>query len=362
MTDFDAMHEFHPGHGSHPGRGSCLCCREVPPLVEPRAADGDGAVRISGELKQWHKVTLTLDGPFAHERDQRAQPVHRLSADGHVHATSRARPNTACRATSRPTATPPRPRPSPARSGGRIFRPTRPASGPIPCRSSADPARCSIRPRRARNSPSTTASAARSRSRRPTRPAATFAPKAACNTSANTTCGSPAAASISSRPAPMRRKTSWPMPTSTAPCRTSGAGRAGEATPAGLKTWQPHVRDWRDGDPTWKDGKGKGLIGALNYLAGKGCNAFSFLTYNAGGDGDDVWPFVERDDKLHYDCSKLDQWQIVFDHATDARPLPALQDAGDRDRRQPHGRSGTGRAGRSTAATSGPSASSTAAN
>jgi hypothetical protein len=41
----------------------------------------------------------------------------------------------------------------------------------------------------------------------------------------------------------------------------------------------------------------------------------SFLTYNAGGDGDNVWPFVSRDDKLHYDVSKLDQWQMVFDHA-----------------------------------------------
>jgi hypothetical protein len=82
-----------------------------------------------------------------------------------------------------------------------------------------------------------------------------------------------------------------------------------------LKTWAPHVRDWRSGDPTWKNGKGKGLIGALDYLAGRGVNAFSFLTYNAGGDGDDVWPFVERDAKLHYDCSKLDQWQVVFDHA-----------------------------------------------
>lgn len=92
--------------------------------------------------------------------------------------------------------------------------------------------------------------------------------------------------------------------------------RAGEASPSGLKTWQPHARDWREGDPTWQNGKGKGLIGALNYLSGKGCNAFSFLTYNAGGDGDDVWPFVERDDKLHYDCSKLDQWGVVFDHAT----------------------------------------------
>lgn len=91
--------------------------------------------------------------------------------------------------------------------------------------------------------------------------------------------------------------------------------RAGEATPAGLKTWKPHLQDWRPGDPTWKAGLGRGLIGALNYLAAKGANAFSCLTYNAGGDGDDVWPFVDRDDKLHYDCSKLDQWQIIFDHA-----------------------------------------------
>ena len=83
-----------------------------------------------------------------------------------------------------------------------------------------------------------------------------------------------------------------------------------------LKTWQPHAQDWRAGDPTWRDGKGKALIGALNYLAGKGVNAFSFLTYNAAGDGDNVWPFVQRDAKLHYDCSKLDQWGVVFDHAT----------------------------------------------
>lgn len=82
-----------------------------------------------------------------------------------------------------------------------------------------------------------------------------------------------------------------------------------------LKTWEPHLKDWHEGDPTWQNGKGKGLIGALNYLSEKGVNAFSFLTYNAGGDGDNVWPFVKREDKYHYDCSKLDQWQIVLDHA-----------------------------------------------
>lgn len=82
-----------------------------------------------------------------------------------------------------------------------------------------------------------------------------------------------------------------------------------------LKTWQPHERDWREGDPVWQDGKGKGLVGAISYLASEGVNCFSFLPYNAGGDGDNVWPFVSRDGPLHYDCSKLDQWQIVFDHA-----------------------------------------------
>ena len=82
-----------------------------------------------------------------------------------------------------------------------------------------------------------------------------------------------------------------------------------------LHTFASHVQDWKADDPTWKDGKGKGLIGAVNYLASKGVNAISFLPYNAGGDGDNVWPFVGRDDKFHYDVSKLDQWQIVFDYA-----------------------------------------------
>ena len=98
--------------------------------------------------------------------------------------------------------------------------------------------------------------------------------------------------------------------------KKSGVRRQGEAVTTGLKSWGPHIRDWQPGDPTWKDGKGKGLIGAINYLSGKGCNVCSFLTYNAGGDGDNVWPHTSRDDKYHFDCSKLDQWGIVFSHAT----------------------------------------------
>jgi hypothetical protein len=82
-----------------------------------------------------------------------------------------------------------------------------------------------------------------------------------------------------------------------------------------IHTYAPHVQDWKNGDPTWSKAKGKALIGAVNYLASKGMNAMSLMPYNAGGDGDNVWPFVDRDDKFHYDVSKLDQWQIVFDHA-----------------------------------------------
>ncbi len=91
---------------------------------------------------------------------------------------------------------------------------------------------------------------------------------------------------------------------------------AGEAQAQGfLHRFLPHVADWNESDPTWKDGRGKGLVGAINYLASQGINSISCLTYNVGGDGDNVWPFVSRGDKLHYDCSKLDQWAIVFDHA-----------------------------------------------
>lgn len=82
------------------------------------------------------------------------------------------------------------------------------------------------------------------------------------------------------------------------------------------KSWEPHVKDWKEGDPTWKDGKGKGLIGAINYLASTGCNVFSFLTYNVGGDDKNVFMYTDttKSARLHFDCSKLDQWEVVFDH------------------------------------------------
>lgn len=81
------------------------------------------------------------------------------------------------------------------------------------------------------------------------------------------------------------------------------------------KTWAPHASDWQTGEPSWQNGKGTELIGALNYLASEGLNAFSFLTYSHNGDDENVYPHVDPNDRIRMDCSKLDQWDIVFTHA-----------------------------------------------
>ena len=82
------------------------------------------------------------------------------------------------------------------------------------------------------------------------------------------------------------------------------------------KSWKAHNRDWREGDPRWQEDKGKGMIGALNYLASEGLNAFSFLPMTIHGDDKNVFPYVtERGPFTRFDCSKLAQWEIVFEHA-----------------------------------------------
>ncbi len=92
--------------------------------------------------------------------------------------------------------------------------------------------------------------------------------------------------------------------------------RSGEASPnKGLHLYEPHIKDWKEGDPQWKNDKGKGIIGAINYLASKGMNSIYFLTLNILGDGEDVWPYTDRNERYLFDCSKLDQWEIVFEHA-----------------------------------------------
>lgn len=72
---------------------------------------------------------------------------------------------------------------------------------------------------------------------------------------------------------------------------TAGLAREGEAKGEKfIHHYVPHAGDWRAGDPSWQGGKGKNIIGALNYLASKGMNSVYFVTYNLdGGDGKDVW-------------------------------------------------------------------------
>jgi len=82
-----------------------------------------------------------------------------------------------------------------------------------------------------------------------------------------------------------------------------------------IKKWEPHVNDWKAGDPTWQNGKGKGLIGAINYLASKGMNAFSFLPMNIAGDDRNVFPYISYENYERIDVSKLDQWEVIFEHA-----------------------------------------------
>ncbi|MEM6803120.1 MAG: DUF5060 domain-containing protein [Bacteroidota bacterium] len=82
-----------------------------------------------------------------------------------------------------------------------------------------------------------------------------------------------------------------------------------------VKKWEAHLGDWKRGDPSWQGGKGKALIGGINYLAAKGLNAFSFLTLNIAGDDQNVFPYVDYDNYERMDVSKLDQWEILFEHA-----------------------------------------------
>lgn len=100
--------------------------------------------------------------------------------------------------------------------------------------------------------------------------------------------------------------------------RESAADREGESmADETLHKYEAHNKDYKEGDPSWKDGKGKGLIGGLNYLASKGVNAVYFLVMNIEGDGKDVYPYTSYDERLRFDCSKLDQWEIIFDHMDD---------------------------------------------
>ena len=97
--------------------------------------------------------------------------------------------------------------------------------------------------------------------------------------------------------------------------RTSAETDEGEAAAGNsLHQFPNHIADWRTGDPIWKGDQGKAIVGAISYLASTGMNVAYFLTMNIGGDGKDVWPFLDHETFDRFDVSKLDQWEILFGH------------------------------------------------
>jgi hypothetical protein len=65
--------------------------------------------------------------------------------------------------------------------------------------------------------------------------------------------------------------------------RHSNSFRDGEVITKGLHHFTAYERDFVEGSPTWQNGKGKGILGGISYLASKGINSFYFLTMNIGG-------------------------------------------------------------------------------
>jgi Domain of unknown function (DUF5060)/Putative collagen-binding domain of a collagenase len=83
-----------------------------------------------------------------------------------------------------------------------------------------------------------------------------------------------------------------------------------------VKTWSAHTQDWKSGGPSWNNGKGKGLIGAVNYLASEGLNSFCFISQNINGDDQNVFPYINYTTYDRIDVSRMDQWEVVFEHGT----------------------------------------------
>ena len=276
------------------------------PLVMPRQSDVSSAVSISGELKQWHKVTLALDGPFAHEQDNEPNPFTDLAftvtfthesgspkyvvpgyfaADGDA-ANSSAESGTRWLAHLSPDKT---------GTWNYAIRFTKGINAAL------DGGGAALSPFDGQSGSFSIAESDKTGRDFRAHGRLQYVGKHHLQFAGSKEYFLKAGADA---------------PETLLGYADFDNTSAGKPDKVPLKTWAPHLQDWQDGDPIWKSGKGKGLIGALNYLASKGVNVFSFLPYNAGGDGDNIWPFVHRDDKLHYDCSKLDQWGIVFDHGT----------------------------------------------
>ncbi len=82
-----------------------------------------------------------------------------------------------------------------------------------------------------------------------------------------------------------------------------------------LVDWQAHTADWNAGDESWANGRGKGVVGAVNYLAEQGMTGMMVLTMNVEGEGENIWPWTQPTERERFDCSKLDQWEKLLAYA-----------------------------------------------
>ena len=84
--------------------------------------------------------------------------------------------------------------------------------------------------------------------------------------------------------------------------------------------FDPHRDDWNSGDPTWGNNRGRNLIGLVNYISSKGVNAIYIMMNTVNGDGCDAHPWTNYNSngqEKSYDVSKLDQWERVLSHMTE---------------------------------------------
>ena len=277
---------------------------ELPALVQPRQTNGNGSVLISGELKQWHKITLTLDGPFAAELDQEPNP----SADFNLTVSF-----------THESGSPSYKVPGYFAADGNAGETS--ATSGMKWRAHVSPDKIgkwnyAVAFTKGKNAALEGGGVAM----KPFDDQRGSFSVAASDKTGRDFRGQGRLQYVGKHYLQFEGSQQYFLKVGADAPETFLAyvdidGTIAKKGKVPLKTWAPHVKDWTPSSPTWQNGKGKGIIGALNYLSAKGANAVSFLTYNAGGDGDNIWPFVQRDDKLHYDCSKLDQWQIVLDHA-----------------------------------------------
>lgn len=80
--------------------------------------------------------------------------------------------------------------------------------------------------------------------------------------------------------------------------------------------FKAHERDWRNGNADWGNGKGKGIVGAINYLSSKGVNSIHAILNTVEGDAlGGAHPWISMDQRTRYDVSRLEQWELVFQHA-----------------------------------------------